>query len=169
MRLTQGNPKTELLNIPSGSVALIITAGDISTMWPEIDRVLKPKAVVVTYGNAELHDRHRDTKPDWYKYRYVADTLKFFDSHHTTSAIFRNTPDSPKGTFNYQDYQYGVKPDHDYETHLVRTYSNEGDLVLDPFATFATLDAAILNNRDYIGIQSDPMLFELMESELEFI
>lgn len=44
---------------------------------------------------------------------------------------------------------------------LVKTYSNEGDLILDPFSGSATTAiACIRTNRNFIGFELDPIYFE---------
>lgn len=45
---------------------------------------------------------------------------------------------------------------------LIRSYSREGDLVLDPFmGSGTTARMAFKNNRDYIGFEIDPTYHEL--------
>lgn len=50
----------------------------------------------------------------------------------------------------------------------IRTWSNEGDLVLDPFAgSGTTLKMAKLNRRDYLGIEISPEYCEIINKRLE--
>jgi site-specific DNA-methyltransferase (adenine-specific) len=52
--------------------------------------------------------------------------------------------------------------------YLVRTYSNDGDTVLDPFAGSGTTGLACLNTgRHFIGIESDPAYFAIAERRLD--
>ena len=51
---------------------------------------------------------------------------------------------------------------------LIRTYSNEGDLVLDTFAgSGSTLLAAIEEKRDWIGIEIDEKFFNIASKRIE--
>lgn len=51
---------------------------------------------------------------------------------------------------------------------LVKTYTNEGDLVLDPCAGSGTTGVACLNtNRDFILMEKDKKYFELINSRME--
>ena len=51
---------------------------------------------------------------------------------------------------------------------LIRTYSNEGDLVLDSFAgSGSTLIAAIEEKRDWIGIEIDEKFFNIASKRIE--
>jgi len=51
---------------------------------------------------------------------------------------------------------------------LVRSYSNEGDLVLDPFmGSGSTCLAAKIENRDYIGIELDETYYNIAKDRIE--
>lgn len=51
---------------------------------------------------------------------------------------------------------------------LIRSYSNEGDLVLDPFmGSGTTCLAAKEENRNYIGIELDTKYFKIAENRIE--
>ena len=50
---------------------------------------------------------------------------------------------------------------------LIKTYSNEGDLVLDfCMGSGTTIEACINTNRDYIGIEKDETIFEVAKERL---
>lgn len=52
--------------------------------------------------------------------------------------------------------------------YLIRTYSNEGDLVLDSCAgSMSTAIAAIREKRHYIMIEKDPTIFEIGRQRVE--
>lgn len=52
--------------------------------------------------------------------------------------------------------------------YLIKTYTNEGDLVLDNCAgSFTTAIAAINTNRQYICIEKDPVYFNIGENRIE--
>ena len=51
---------------------------------------------------------------------------------------------------------------------LIKTYSNEGDLVLDPFMGSGTTGIACINtNRNFIGIEKDKKYFEVAKKRLD--
>lgn len=51
---------------------------------------------------------------------------------------------------------------------LIKTYSNEGDLILDPFMGSGTTGIACINtNRDFIGIEKDKKYFEVAKKRLD--
>ena len=52
---------------------------------------------------------------------------------------------------------------------LIKTYSNEGDLVLDfCMGSGTTIEASINTNRKYIGIEKDEDIFEIANNRLNF-
>lgn len=52
--------------------------------------------------------------------------------------------------------------------YLIRTYSNEGDLVLDNTAgSMSTAIAAIRENRRFVMIEKDPKYFEIGKKRIE--
>ena len=52
--------------------------------------------------------------------------------------------------------------------YLVKTYSNEGDTVLDPCMGSGTTGIACLNtNRDFIGIERDENYYTVAEERLK--
>lgn len=54
--------------------------------------------------------------------------------------------------------------------YLIKTYTNEGDLVLDPCFGSNTTGLACVNlNRNYIGIEKDPTFYEIGEKRINHI
>ena len=52
--------------------------------------------------------------------------------------------------------------------YLVKTYSNEGDTILDPCMGSGTTGIACLNtNRDFIGIERDENYYAIAEERLK--
>ena len=59
-----------------------------------------------------------------------------------------------------------VFPDQLAVDHVI-SWSNEGDVVLDPFMGSGTTGvAAVRNNRDFIGIELDPDYFKIAEERI---
>ena len=59
-----------------------------------------------------------------------------------------------------------IFPDRLAEDHIV-SWSNEGDIVLDPFMGSGTTGAmAVKNNRKFIGIELDPDYFRIAEERI---
>lgn len=54
--------------------------------------------------------------------------------------------------------------------YLIKTYTNEGDLVLDNCAGSGTTGVACANlNRNFIGIELDPVYFKIAEARINSI
>jgi site-specific DNA-methyltransferase (adenine-specific) len=52
--------------------------------------------------------------------------------------------------------------------YLLKTYSNENDVILDPFAGSGTTGVAcMMNNRDCILIEKDEKYFEIIKKRLK--
>ena len=52
--------------------------------------------------------------------------------------------------------------------YLIKTYTNEGDVVLDPFlGSASTCVAAVNTNRHYIGFELDPQYFQIACDRLD--
>lgn len=52
--------------------------------------------------------------------------------------------------------------------YLIKTYTNQGELVLDPFIGSGTTAVAAINTeRKYIGFEKDDKYFEVAENRLE--
>lgn len=52
--------------------------------------------------------------------------------------------------------------------YLIKTYTNQGELVLDPFIGSGTTAVAAINTeRKYIGFEQDDKYFEIAKSRLE--
>ena len=52
-------------------------------------------------------------------------------------------------------------------SHLIKTYTNAGDTILDPFMGSGTTGVACVNtNRNFIGIELDPTYFEIAEKRI---
>lgn len=72
----------------------------------------------------------------------------------------------PKG-HGKEDWLHGTAKPVNLLRWLIRTYSNEGDLVLDSFAgSGSTLLAAIEEKRDWIGIELSDKYFDICEKRI---
>lgn len=72
----------------------------------------------------------------------------------------------PKG-HGKEDWLHGTAKPVNLLRWLIRTYSNEGDLVLDNFAgSGSTLIAAIEEKRDWIGMEIDERFFEICQKRI---
>ena len=72
----------------------------------------------------------------------------------------------PKG-HSKEDWLHGTAKPVNLLRWLIRTYSNEGDLVLDNFAgSGSTLIAAIEEKRDWIGMELSDKYFEICQKRL---
>ena len=65
---------------------------------------------------------------------------------------------------NHKSTHPTAKP-YDIMQYIVRTYSNENDLVLDPcMGTGSSAKVCMDNNRRYIGVEKDSMYFEIAKA-----
>lgn len=73
----------------------------------------------------------------------------------------------PKG-HSKEDWLHGTAKPVNLLRWLIRTYSNEGDLVLDNFAgSGSTLIAAIEEKRDWIGMEIDEKFYNIAKKRVE--
>lgn len=73
----------------------------------------------------------------------------------------------PKG-HSKEDWLHGTAKPVNLLRYLIRTYSDEGDLVLDNFAgSGSTLIAAIREKRDWIGIELSDKYFDIAQKRID--
>lgn len=78
-----------------------------------------------------------------------------------------NVLDFPKDKSGVKRYHATAKPV-DLLRYLIRTYSNEGDIILDnTMGSASTIIAAIREKRHWIGIEKDPAIFEVAKKRVE--
>lgn len=198
---------------------------DISVIWEEWKRILKPNGVVLIFGSEPFSSKVRLSNLAWYKYdlywvkerpvnffqlkrRYGKTTeniMVFYKNQPTynpqmvpsnrpkvTNATQKTHKSIASGISNklikpYEDtgWRYpsdvlkfnreklgstihGTQKPLELAKHLVKTFTNENDLVLDCFSgsgTFA-LASSILNRR-YIAFEKDKDIFEKSVQRLE--
>ena len=147
-----------LINIPTNSVDLITTSGDLTLILSEVNRVVKPEGAIVVYGSTKYIQDQRKANQDHYRYSLGNGvTMLLSNDKVPASAVFREIGAAPNPTWTYnpQTIMWSL------EDYIVRTYTNPGDTVLDPYATPETVDA--VRDRNFIGIQEDPLIFEVLE------
>lgn len=90
-------------------------------------------------------------------------------SHHETSYEYTNYPSTILKydiEMNQRRYHEAQKPV-ELCKYLIRTYTNEGETVLDNCMGSGTTGIACLEtNRNFIGIEKDPMIFEVSKKRL---
>ena len=113
---------------------------------------------------------------------------QFAGSHHSNLwysvefiLVFGKIPKTDKTKkYGYAHFEYRTVPFKEFEhpsvkplgliKELVYYYSQEGDLVCDPFAgSCTTCVAAKMLNRNYIGIEKDPSYFETAKKRLSHL
>lgn len=146
-------------------------------------RVLRPDSFCITfYGYPRLHDFvHAWTKAGfrtvghmvWPK-RY-ASSARFVEVRHESAYVLaKGRPQLPAEPLpSVQQWEYSGNRDHPTQKALrvmeplITAFSQEGDLVLDPFAgSGTTCVAAALNGRRYLGIEFEPKYCELARRRL---
>jgi site-specific DNA-methyltransferase (adenine-specific) len=80
----------------------------------------------------------------------------------------------PKSVLEYSNVHHGNDCLHPTQKpvellqYLIRTYTNEGDVVLDnAMGSGSTIVAAIKENRQYLGIEKDEHFFEIAKNRIE--
>ena len=77
----------------------------------------------------------------------------------------------PKSVLRFKQERGGLHPTQkpiSLMEYLIRTYSNEGDVVLDSCMGSGTTGAAAVNTkRRFIGIELDPRFFSIAKKRLE--
>jgi site-specific DNA-methyltransferase (adenine-specific) len=87
---------------------------------------------------------------------------------------YRFSADGTRNPFSYQrfnrgnDFQHPTQKPVPLIEYLIKTYTIEGELILDNTAGSGTLAIAAINtNRRYICIEKDPDYFEVMRNRIE--
>jgi DNA modification methylase len=82
--------------------------------------------------------------------------------------VWQYSPGYNKSTKDKYAYQHpAVFPEKLAQDHIL-SWSNEGDVVLDPFiGSGTTAKMAVLNNRHYIGYELDEKYFEIAQKRIE--
>jgi hypothetical protein len=154
----------QLINIPTASVDLLITNGDLSLLWSHINRIVKPEGAIVIYGGQEYVLTQRESNPTQYRYSLSnANTMFLSGNQVPAGAVFRamDATPNPPWIYNPQLIRWFGDPPYTLEDYIVQTYTNADSMVLDPYATQDTVAAC--SNRNFIGIQEDPFMYEALE------
>ena len=103
---------------------------------------------------------HKETNRNYGKYGKAEDFVT--DKKYPSSIIT-----FPKG-HGKEDWLHPTAKPIELLRYLIRTYSNEGDLVLDNFAgSGSTCIAAIKENRKFIGMEIDDHFFEVADERIK--
>lgn len=103
---------------------------------------------------------HKDTNRNYGEYGKAEDIIT--DEKYPSSIIT-----FAKG-HSKEDWLHPTQKPIDLLQYLIRTYSNEGDLVLDNFAgSGSTCVAAIKENRKFIGMEIDDHFFEVADERIK--
>ena len=104
--------------------------------------------------------KHKDTNRNYGEYGKAEDIIT--DEKYPSSILT-----FPKG-HGKEDWVHPTQKSTNLLQYLIRTYSNEGDLVLDNFAGSAsTCIAAIRENRNFIGMELDDHFFEVANERIK--
>lgn len=155
----------------------------VLSVFDEVYRVLKPNSFCISfYGwNAIAEFSGRWTKLGfktvgqfvWAK-NYASNSRYTRYQHESAFLLAKGWPDIPENPINdMQPWEYTGNKIHPTEkavsiiTPLVQSFSKPGDLVLDPFSgSGTTAVAAVLNNRNYVGIELEQKYCELAKRRL---
>jgi len=105
--------------------------------------------------------------------KFSSDTSTIGEVYGKQKSMHRDNPEGtryPKTVLKYKQ-QKGLHPTQkpvDLFEYLIKTYSNEGDVVLDNTMGSGTTGIAALNtNRDFIGMEMDKEYFEIAKQRIE--
>ena len=142
--------------IEDGSVTLLITDHRITAdLKAEVLRVLKPNGAIVTYGTEQQHDFHRAMFEEIYRYRIIASITKYLSrGKYHLCAVCRVS--SEGNTYNPQVICWNAEtPPQTLEEHIILTYSNPGDIVLNLYATGDALAMTWILKRKAIALPDE--------------
>ena len=134
---------------------------------------------------AEKYGFYYKTTGTWHKLNPMPRNMNLHFINSTESWIYF-TNGSKTGTFNnkgealHDFYETAVTPKNERAhgkhptqkplqlmSHFVKVLSNPGDTVLDPFmGSGSTGVAAVINGRKFIGIELDPVYFQIAQSRI---
>jgi DNA modification methylase len=112
-----------------------------------------------TFGHVRKTTKRRGTKTSNYG---EANQLSDYDStERYPKSVLKFASDKQKSSLHPTQKPLALME------YLIRTYTNEGDTVLDNCMGSGTTGLACLNtNRDFIGIEKDPMYFKIAKERL---
>lgn len=113
----------------------------------------------------------RKEKPTVRKNRGASDAVMGLrPSHRDTMQEFENYPDSILYASSEGKTVHPTQKPVALMEYLIRTYTNEGDVVLDNCMGSGTTGVACVNTgRKFIGIEKDPHYFEIAKSRIQAI
>jgi site-specific DNA-methyltransferase (adenine-specific) len=200
-------------------------------LWPEIERVVKPKANIIIFGSQPFTSLLIASKIDWFRYELIWNKNKcgspglakkrpmkvheniivfskkpgsIYNPQMEEGEPYKRTSKNPDGYVGKaNNHKYGLKPRKSFENTgtrypksiinisrdfsaqqqvhptqkpvplmewLIKTYSNENDLILDNCMGSGTTGVAALNlNRKFIGIEKEKEYFDISEKRIEEI
>lgn len=153
--------KEELSKVEDQSVTLVMSAGDLRSVWDEILRVLRPEGAVLVFGTKEHCQLHREHSLHLFRYEVPMQTCDWLSHGKYNRAYAFRLLEGHEGVerrvYNPEVipiYQGPNKSD-TMEKCWIRTYTNKGDTILDPAGDWGTFLAAMDLGRKYIGVQED--------------
>jgi len=160
------------------SVDMIVTklplGVDLEKLWNEYNRIAKPNTPIVLMANNPFAAKVIASNLKMYRH----DVIWYWhgtDIHEMVLVFSKKKPTYNRGSLPeplifVESYEYGVYPSQHpvllFE-YLIKTYSNEGNLILDSFADCGSVGIAAQNTkRNYILIEKNPSLRKVINRRI---
>ena len=171
------------------------TVVDMDAFWNEIKRVTKKNSAILIFTQMPFTATVVMSNPKMFRYEWICEkynstgflnakrmplkchenVLVFYEKLPTyshTKRIISNTY-FPRDVLkvNWQDSIRGLHPTQKPVSlceYFIKTYSNKGDIIIDPFIGSGTTAVAAVNTgRKYIGFEQDDKYFDTAQNRLE--
>lgn len=127
--------------------------------------------ILVFYKHLPIYNQQRKTGFKNYYKLHAGNRSKLYHGHDKSTSEVTDGTRTPDDVLEFpivQGIKHGtVKPDKLLQ-HLIKTYTNEGDIVLDPtMGSGSTGVSCVATNREFIGFELNEEFFCLAKSRIE--
>ena len=156
-------------------------------LWEQYERIIKDNGAIVLFGAEPFSSMLRMSNLKMYKYDWVwckSRALGFtnaknkpMNKHELISVFSKGTCANgsknkmiynPQGLIPYGKEVSGIKDCVALLEYLIKTYTNEGDIVLDNTMGSGSTGVACVNtNRMFVGMEKDEKYFNIAKERIE--
>lgn len=138
----------------------------LDEMWERLNKLIKNNGAICLFGN---EPQMRKGKP--YKATNKPDLQKGTNNYYKSVETINNGERYPLTTLEFNRVNKTVHPTQKPVAlleYLIKTYTNEGDVVLDFTMGSGSTGVACLNtNRGFIGIEKEEKYFNITKERIE--